>query len=264
MLKAQIEKTLEHLKYENRKNILSKIKPKENEATFILNANTLSSPFYIKGEVVKLKDKIYNIKEDIKVPFTGNIPNLGNKNIYVLLDSEYQKLKTDMTEITLNGIKITNEKDSETLVKRIAEIVPGKFEKTYPHITQYVWEYYALGMFFFLGLFMSMVFVLATFSTLYFKIISNALMDREEYIILKKIGMSKKEVEKTVYIQLGIEFLLPTIIGIIHSVVAMSMIEQIMNVKFTMQIFSGIGLYIFVIMIFYIKISKHYIKMVYR
>jgi len=38
--------------------------------------------------------------------------------------------------------------------------------------------------------------------------------------------MSKEEVGKTVYIQLGIEFLLPIIIGIIHSVVAMNMKEN--------------------------------------
>ena len=62
--------------------------------------------------------------------------------------------------------------------------------------------------------------------------------------------MSKKEVQRSVYLQVGIVFLLPVIVGMIHSVVAMNMLEQIMNVRFTLPILSGIGLFVLIMLAF--------------
>lgn len=259
---SQVEKTLEFLNYKGRDGILKKIKPREDEATFVLNANTIATPIFMKGEAIRINGEEYTVKDDLKIPFTGNIPILGKKNIYVLLDSEYQKLKAGLPEITLNGVQILAQNNNSELVQKIEEAVPGGFE-VYPRVTQYVWEYYALGILFFLGLIISMVFILATFSTLYFKILSHALIDREQYTILKKIGMSKKEVAKSVYMQVGIEFLLPIIIGIIHSVVAMNTAEELMNADFMLQTLIGIGLFVSIILVFYKILSKNYIKMVY-
>ncbi|GED17911.1 FtsX-like permease family protein [Aneurinibacillus migulanus] len=261
---SQIQKTLEFLKYKNRKSILKQIKPRENEITFILNANTMAAPINVKGDKIRLDRNTYYIKENIQVPFTGNVAKFGKKNIYVLHDREYEKLKTNVSEITLNGIQITGQEDSEKLVKNIAKIVPDGLAKVSGYVKQYIWEYYALEIFFFLGLIMSIVFMLATFSTIYFKILSDALMDREQYIMLKKIGMSKKEIQKSIYLQIGVAFLFPVILGIIHSVVAINMLEEIMNVSFVLQMMYGIGLFVSIMIVFYVKISKNYTKLVYE
>jgi putative ABC transport system permease protein len=258
---SQIEKTLEHLNYKN--SILKQIKPNKNEITFILNANTIASPIFVKGETVKLEGRNYVIKDDIKLPFTGNVPNYGKKNVYVLPDSEYEKIKTSKEEITLETIQITNQENSGELINKISEVVPGGLEKVYPHVTRYVNEYYDLGILFFLGMFLSIVFIISTFSTLFFKILSNALMDREQFMMLKKIGMSKKEVEKAIYMQIGIELLIPVTVGIIHSIFAMLMLQQILNASFIFQTLIGEGLVILINIIFYIKMSKNYVKMVY-
>lgn len=110
---------------------------------------------------------------------------------------------------------------------------------------------------------MSIVFVLAAFSTIYFKILSDAFLDREQYTILKKIGMNKKEVQKTVYVQVGIAFLLPAAVGIIHSFVAMRMLEELVNVRFVLQQLSAVGLFIAAMVLCYTGISRNYTKMVY-
>ncbi|MDW7614151.1 FtsX-like permease family protein [Peribacillus simplex] len=261
---SQMEKTLEFLDYGNKKTILNDIKPKRNEAAFILNANSMASPIYVVGEDINLAGKKLTISEYTQVPFTGNVEEYGKKNVYVLNGSDYEALKGNSSEITLNGVNITNEEGSKELVNKIRDIVPGGAEKVNGLHQDFIWEYYALGPFFFLGLIMSIVFMLATFSTIYFKILSDAFSDKDQYSILKKVGMSKKEVQKSVYLQVGIAFLLPVILGILHSVVAMKMLEQIMNVKFTLPILSGIGLFIIVMIVFYTSISKSYTKTVYE
>lgn len=259
----QIKKTLEFLYHKKSDKLLKQLKPTEDEVSFILNANTITSPDYVVGENIIINGQNYSIKEDKRIPFTGNIPEWGKRNIYVLTESEYRKLRSNLSETTLNGVQVTNEKDMDRLISNITQFLPGESKQVFPRVTEYVWEHYALGIFYILGLIISLVFVLATFSTLYFKILSNALMDREKYSILKKIGMTKKEVIKSVHLQVGLEFILPVIVGIIHSIVAMRMVEELLNVTFTLQMLYGIGLFIVVIILFYIGISKNYVKMVY-
>lgn len=257
---SNIVKTIEFLDYGNKNSLLKQIKPERSKVTFILNANTMASPIYIIGDRVNLSGKEFLITEYTQVPFTGNSTKYGKKNVYVLNDSDYNSLRKNSSEIALNGVQITNEEKSKDLKIKMTKIVPNV--NGLPQ--EYIWEYYALGPFFFLGLIMSIVFILATFSTIYFKILSDAFTDKEQYSILKKVGMSKKEVQKSVYLQVGIAFLLPVTVGIIHSVVAMKMLEQIMNVKFTQPILYGIGLFFIVMIMFYKSISKKYTKMVYE
>lgn len=260
---SQIEKTLTFLSYKNKKRILEKVKPKKDEVTFILNAKTITLPIFVRGDKVKVKNKSFTIREDIKVPFIGSATSLAGTNIYVLDDSQYKELKKDLKEISFNGVKITDEDDSEELIKDIINIIPDGSKNVNARVKEYVWEYYALGIFFFLGLIMSIVFVLATFSTLYFKIMGNAIMDRNQYTMLKNIGMSKKEVAKSVSLQISIEFIIPVIVGIFHSIAAMNMLEKIMNVTFKLQLMCGIGLFLIVIVIFYLGLSRNYTKLVY-
>ncbi|WP_232481208.1 FtsX-like permease family protein [Bacillus cereus] len=183
---SQMKKTLEFLNYGNKTSILNQIKPERNEITFILNANTIASPIYVVGEEVNLNGKKFLISEYTQVPFTGNIKKYGDKNIYILNDSDYKELRKNNSEIVLNGVRITDEKESKEVVNKIKGIVPGGEENVNGLHQNFIWEYYALGPFFFLGLIMSLVFMLATFSTIYFKILSDAFTDKEQYSMLKK------------------------------------------------------------------------------
>jgi len=259
---SEVKKNLDFLNFRDKKRILKEIEPNENEATFILNARTMASPVSTKGDSIEIFNNKYHIKSDIKVPFTGRISDLGNKNIYVLQDNEYEKVKGGFDEVNLRGIKLKKESNDE-LIDKIKKIIPNGNETVFRAVSEYIWEYYALGIFFFLGLIMSIVFMLATFSALYFKTLSDALLDRNQYSILKKIGMSKKDIVKAVYTQVGIVFLLPSVLGIIHSVIAMKVLEEIMNVQFLIQTLSGMGIFIVGMMFFYVIISVNYTKIVY-
>ncbi|HZG17860.1 MAG TPA: FtsX-like permease family protein [Candidatus Bathyarchaeia archaeon] len=261
---SQVKKTLEFINYEDREEALEKIEPKDSEVTFLLNANTMASPINVKGEEIRIQDQTLRITESAQVPFLGNVEKYGKRNIYVVNDQMYEKLKEGRSEVKWVGLKITDQENSEQLVKNVASLVPGGSTKVNGYLQQYIWEYYALGTFFFLGLIMSMVFVLATFSTIYFKMLSDAFMDKEQYTILKKVGMSREEVQKSVHLQVGIAFLLPVLLGVVHSIVAMNMLEEIMNVNFLFQMIVGIGLFVLVMMAFYVGISSSYTKMVYN
>ncbi|MBU3099430.1 MULTISPECIES: FtsX-like permease family protein [Clostridium] len=255
---STLKKNLEFLNYK----VTDNIKPKGGEAVFIISATTLASPLNALKKEIKIKNREYVIKKQEDVPFTGIIEKLGKKNIYILEDDEYEKVKEGFNETSLNCVQISKEKEADQLILNISKVI--KKDKIYPHINEYTWDYYAIEIFHFLGLIMSIIFILSTFSTIYFKILKDAFMDKEQYKILKKIGMSKEEVKRSVYVQVGISFILPGSVGIFHSIIAMKMLEQIMNFSFNTQLIIAICLYSITMILFYFFISNNYVKMVYE
>jgi putative ABC transport system permease protein len=255
---STLKRNLEFLHYK----IPDNIEPTVKEAVFISSATTLAYLFSVEKEEIEINDREFVIKAHEEAPFTGIIDKLGTKNIYVLEDSEYEKVKKGIKEKFLNCVQISNEEASNQLILNISEAMPEG--KVYPHISEYRWDYYAIEIFYFLGLIMSMIFILSTFSTIYFKILKDAFMDREQYKTLKQIGMSKEKIRNSVYVQVAISFILPGSIGILHSIIAMKMLEQVMNFSFSLQIITSIAIYLITMILFYLFISNNYVKMVYE
>jgi putative ABC transport system permease protein len=84
------------------------------------------------------------------------------------------------------------------------------------------------GSFFFIGLLLSIVFMLATTLIIYFKQISEGLEDRRRFIIMQKVGMSQQEVKKTIHQQVIMVFSLPLIVALSHVVFAFPMMKQLL------------------------------------
>lgn len=255
---STLKKNLDFLDYK----VTYNIEPKGKEVVFIASATTLASPFNVEKREIEIDNKEYVIKTQEVAPFTGIIDKLGTKNIYVLEDSEYEKVKVRFKETSLNCVQISKGEDLNKLILNIRKVMPEG--KVYPHINEYTWDYYAMEIFHFLGLIMSIIFILSTFSTIYFKILKDAFMDKEQYKTLKKIGMSKEEIKKSVYVQVAISFILPGSLAILHSIVAMKMLEQVMNFSFNLQLIISLGLYSITMILFYIFISNNYVNMVYE
>ncbi|MGO5064798.1 MULTISPECIES: FtsX-like permease family protein [unclassified Clostridium] len=255
---STLKKNLEFLHYK----VTDNIEPKGKEVVFIASATTLASTFNVVKKEIEINNREFVIKTQEEAPFTGIIDKLGTKNIYVLEDSEYEKIKRDFNEISLNCVQISREIDSKQLISDIKKVIHQG--KVYPSISKYTWDYYAMEIFYFLGMVMSIIFILSTFSTIYFKILKDAFMDKEQYITLKKVGMSKEEIKKSVYVQVAISFILPCSVAILHSIIAMKMLEQVMNFSFNLQIIISLGLYSITMILFYIFISNNYVNMVYE
>lgn len=84
------------------------------------------------------------------------------------------------------------------------------------------------GGFFFLGLFLGFLFMMATVLIIYYKQISEGYDDHDRFEIMKKVGMSKKEVKKTIHKQIVMIFFLPLLVAIIHIVVAFKVICRLL------------------------------------
>lgn len=72
------------------------------------------------------------------------------------------------------------------------------------------------GGLFFLGIMLSIVFVFATTLIMYYKQISEGYEDQSRFVILQKVGMTRKEIKKTINSQVMTVFFLPLLAAGIH------------------------------------------------
>ncbi len=89
---------------------------------------------------------------------------------------------------------------------------------------------YALfGGLLFLGAFFTILFLTNTVLIIYFKQISEGFDDRERFEILQKVGMSDREVKKTINKQILIVFFLPLLGALIHTAAASNMMIRMLQ-----------------------------------
>lgn len=91
----------------------------------------------------------------------------------------------------------------------------------------------------FVGVFFSVLFLTATVLIIYFKQISEAMDDREQYLILQKVGMDEQEVSATINRQVILVFFLPLITALLHTGFAMPLMQTLLvALKLTNPIFT--------------------------
>lgn len=90
--------------------------------------------------------------------------------------------------------------------------------------------YELYGGLFFIGIYLGSMFIMATVLIIYYKQISEGCDDRERYQIMQKVGMSKKEVKRSIRSQILSVFFLPLVVAVIHVAVAFKVMTKILGV----------------------------------
>lgn len=84
------------------------------------------------------------------------------------------------------------------------------------------------GGFLFLGIFLGLVFLLATVLIIYYKQISEGYEDKGRYEIMRKVGMSHKEVKASIRSQILKVFFLPLVTACIHLAAASPLMRRLL------------------------------------
>ena len=87
-----------------------------------------------------------------------------------------------------------------------------------------------LGGVFFIGIFLSIVFMLGTVLVIYYKQISEGYEDRDRFVILQKVGLDEKQTKQTIRKQILTVFFLPLIFAFVHLAFAYHMLSLMLKV----------------------------------
>ena len=100
----------------------------------------------------------------------------------------------------------------------------------------------------FIGMFISILFFLASGSLIYFKLFTELEEDRRQFKILQDIGMTASEVRKVIGQELRVLFFLPYVVGLVHSAFALKALHKL----------SKLDIYVAGVMIFVVYFILQY------
>ena len=86
----------------------------------------------------------------------------------------------------------------------------------------------------FVVIYIGIVFLIASAAMLSLKALSESIDSTGKYEILKKIGCESRNLKKALFLQIGVYFILPLVVAIIHSVFGLQYVSYVIN-AFTRQ-----------------------------
>ncbi|KMZ53209.1 ABC transporter permease [Dorea sp. D27] len=138
---------------------------------------------------------------------------MGNVRYTVRIDFE-ENGKKELSAMEAMGDRI------------VSEAAPSFCESREMSIESF---YMLYGGLLFIGIYLGLMFLMATVLIIYYKQISEGFDDKERYQIMQKVGMSKKEVKRSIRSQVLTVFFLPLAAAIIHIAVAFKVITRMLE-----------------------------------
>lgn len=112
---------------------------------------------------------------------------------------------------------------------------------------------------FFLGVFLSLVFLLATVLLIYYKQVTEGYEDESRFAILQKLGMSRTDIRKSINSQMLTVFFLPLVTATVHLCFAFPIIQKLLmmfNLRNEMLSLAVMGVTVLVFGIIYTLIYR--------
>ncbi len=103
----------------------------------------------------------------------------------------------------------------------------------------------------FIGLYLGIIFLISSAAILGLKELSEASDNKQRFICLRKIGTDEKMINKALFRQIAIFFMLPLLLALIHSIFGIMFAVKVLEVFGTEQLLPSIIATIFVLVIIY-------------
>lgn len=213
----------------------------ENQVLF------LGQPESFSENIMNLGGNTYQIKEHLNQWdgvkysefYSTNIVVLPSKQALLSLEQTYRDGTDDDELLYQYQYEINTGLDQdanlalyEKLSDRIAPI-SEQWDTTFRIVSraQNTIEVYSMfGGLFFLGIFLGILFIMATILIIYYKQISEGYEDKERYAIMQKVGLSLREVKGAISSQVLTVFFLPLIAAGVHIAFAFPVISRLLKV----------------------------------
>lgn len=268
--KLRVENELSFFEYtllkESDYNRLAKLQGK-NEELHIANGSTvlLDASFDERfsddftGEEFKLEngesfhvDKMYT--ESVLNFISAGSVLVVNDKVFAATNAEGVKMQV---------VGMDNDLKQQAISKEIYKQLSAEQQGGFSSVPQSYEEGIAIvGSLLFVGSFLGLVFLAATGSIIYFKVVTEAEEDKPKYAILNKIGVNKKQILKTVAGQVAVIFSAPLVVGIVHSAFALLAFSQLFSMDITKPVILWMIAYSAIYGIYYIFTVRSFYKII--
>lgn len=206
----------------------------DNEVLFLDTTKVTS------GNTLQLMNSTYHIQEKLT-----DFPIDINKEMGDLFDSYALVVKDKAAAMALfeeatgkrrepsyyYGVDLIGEESRQTLItdklsERLNEYGLAAYVQSAVTARQSFYSLY--GGLLFIGIFLGAIFILATVLIIYYKQVSEGYDDAGRFEIMQKVGMTKKEVKRSIQSQILMVFFLPLLVAIVHVAFAYPIITKLL------------------------------------
>ncbi|NIL29103.1 FtsX-like permease family protein [Bacillus thuringiensis] len=252
----------------------------DNDQEIILVPTTFSQKDkYKRGK--DIPGKIDLVQENLEMPLRVKkaVPYLvlPNKNgaIIVVSDSLYEKIpniKVENDSMLIRkqyGFLVKDWAETKDVTKKLETTMGNKnifnshyaFESLY---SEWISSKQQNGILLIVSVLVGIVFFTFAASLLYFRLYADLEREQQQYEMIAKVGLSKKELKKIVTRQLILMFFLPIILAVIHSGVAFIALQQLVEfsvLKTSVLIFLA---FVSIQSVYFFTIRWRYLQQLYK
>lgn len=186
----------------------------------------------------------YQVKKEVAdVPQSGMLASYVNDVVYVVLPDDAALEAMDEAHSSfyggncvgirsVYGYDLDADEDEQKIEgKRIQEFVvnSGFAYKVECRAAEQAVMLSLYGGLFFTGVFLALLFTMATALIIYYKQVSEGYEDKDRFAIMQKVGMTKKEVTACIRSQVLMVFFLPLILAGVHLCFAFPIISRLLS-----------------------------------
>lgn len=186
------------------------------------------------------------VKSDGSIDFVRDTEMLGFSAVYIVVPDFYSSAEALLQATEKQGVshwlqwryQFDSSADHDKQVKITSELFSAADEITAEtasggfglgSMASARDDFYgSFGGLFFLGIMLSIVFILAAVLIIYYKQISEGYEDQSRFEIMQKVGMTKKDIRKSINSQMLTVFFLPLLFAIVHLGFAFPMINKLL------------------------------------
>lgn len=253
---------------ENPVKIIKESKYKEvaeklNEKTVKLNDNEALSLTLLQDK--KVSNKVIINNNILKVAKQVDKPIMpAYYDLYVVKDDLYNKIKANYIVDEFTTFDTNNYMKTLDICKTFENKYKEELNNESYKLLSKALILDAGKIFFstllFLTIFIGLIFFVTASSFLYNKIYMDCQEDKEKYLKLNKIGLTYKEIRKISTIEIGILFLAPYVIAVIHSTFALLAVKNSFNMEVASSAYIVMGSFFIVLIIYFLIIRRNYLK----
>ena len=187
---------------------------------------------------------------------SGNPSNLG---FFVVEDETLENNKKDAELLVANYST-----DDESIIKKIEKLI-DEYSPSFPIMkdTKIEIKEASVGLsaiVTFIGLYLGIIFLISSSAILALKSLSDCIDDKNKYKVLRQIGADEKEVNKVLFKQTLIFFMMPLSLAIVHTIVGLEFCKFILSSIGVNNILNGsIMTFVFLLIVYGIYFVVTYV-----
>lgn len=210
------------MKMQNKK----ELKLKEDETIILTDMTKMKEPvkeFIEANDVIKINENKLKVNKLYKYEVIETHPVSINSIILIVNDNQVKDMNILSKHISLNykGNKLETE---EKVLKDFEKVIDNAYEKenleivTFTKMLCYEESMASANIFLFVGLYIGIVFLISSAAVLALSQLAGATESIERYKTLRKLGVSTEMINKSIFLQVLLYFILPIGLALVHSI----------------------------------------------